>query len=342
MLFALARRQTLIGVCFSGIERLPAGQRPPREVLIEWYALTRQIEARNHVMDERTEEATRFFRSHGFMTAILKGQGMAELYPMPERRQSGDVDIWLVPYPAALPAERRKGCQLNRHSSSRRAIFHFAREHDPEGKLHGVNYHHIHYHLFDDAEVEAHIYPGYLHNPFANARLHRFFEAYPPRAEATPTAAFNRVFILLHTYNHYIGHGVGLRQVMDYYYVLRQGFTDDERAESVRWIGRLGMKRFAGAMMWVMKVVFGMEDEGLIVAPDEKEGRFLLEEIFQTGNMGHYETRKWGSLKTPASRFLYNLRRDQHFLSHYPTEVCWQPLFSIWMNVRRVFWKRLS
>ena len=98
--------------------------------------------------------------------------------------------------------------------------------------------------------------------------------------------------------------------------------------------------RFAGAMMWVMQEVFGLERENMLVEPDEKEGPFLLEESCQTGNMGHHEQRHWGSLKTPVSRFFYNLHRDWHFLAHYPKEVCWQPFFSIWMNVRRWFWKR--
>lgn len=330
-LFDLARKQTLVGVCFSGIEQLSAEQRPSREVIMQWYGLTRKIEERNRVMDERTEEATRFFRRHGFKTAILKGQGMARMYGISEkgreeneklvlRRQSGDIDIWVA--------------------ASRKDIYQFAREHDPEGELHGVNYHHIHYHLFDDAEVEVHIYPAFLCNPFLNHRLHAFFRAFPPTDAVTPSTAFNRIFIMLHTYNHLIGHGVGLRQVMDYFFVLQQAFTKEERMESIKWIKRLGMQRFAGAMMWVMQEAFGLERERMLVEPDEKEGRFLMEEIFQTGNMGHYEQRDWGSLKTPLSRFCYNLRRDWHLLSHYPQEVCWQPLFSIWMNVCRFFWMR--
>lgn len=319
-LFVLAQKQTLVGICFSGIEKLPPEQRPPKELLLQWWALTRKIEERNLIMDQRTAFATKYFRSNGFKTAILKGQGIAKLYPKPERRQSGDIDIWL--------------------DGGRKRIYNFARRNDPEGKLEGVNYHHVHYHLFDDTEVEVHIYPAYLHNPFLNRRLHRFFETYPQTENPTPSMAFNRVFILLHSYNHLLGHGVGLRQVMDYFYVLQQGFTEEERQETLEWLKRLKMTRFAEAMMWVMKEAFGIEEKYMLLEPNEKEGCFLLEEIFQTGNMGHYEKRNWGSLDSPLSRFFYNLRRDWHFISHYPQEVLWQPWFSIWMNVKRLFWKR--
>ena len=390
-----ARKQTLVGVCFSGIEKLPAEQRPPKELIMQWFALTRQIEERNRLMDQRTAFATKYFRESGFLTWVLKGQGIARLYrlevksPSPTlpvgardlksggsnpsidlrlRRQSGDIDVWLKPLSGSprggegiefcderLNVESRESNAKRKNGDVRQRIYEFAKRNDAEGKLHGVNYHHVHYHLFDDAEVEVHIYPGYLHNPFLNRRLHSFFETYPPTDESTtPSLTFNLVYILLHIYNHLLGHGVGLRQVMDYYFVLRTqngrwnmddgrceaGAVEKEYEEARKWIEKLGMRRVAGAVMWVMQEVFGLEKEYMLYEPDEKEGRFLLQEICQTGNMGHYDQRHWGSLNTPVSRFFYNLRRDWHLISHYPQEVIWQPLFSIWMNVMRYFWTR--
>ena len=151
-----------------------------------------------------------------------------------------------------------------------------------------------------------------------------------------PSLAFDRVFILLHAYQHLCGHGVGLRQLMDYYYVLKQGFTEDEKADAVFWISQLGMKRFAEGVMWIFQRVFSMEEKYLLFEPNEKEGRFIMREVMLTGNMGHSETRKWGSLKTPLSRFIYNLRRDVYFLAHDPHEAIWQPFFSLYLNVWRV------
>ena len=110
-------------------------------------------------MGERIKETTRFFRSHGFKTTILKGHGIAQLYPKPERRQCGDVDIWLVPKADAKGARiEKKEKRKEKDGNAREVIYQFARENDPQGKLHGVNYHHVHYHLFDDTEVELHIY----------------------------------------------------------------------------------------------------------------------------------------------------------------------------------------
>lgn len=150
-----------------------------------------------------------------------------------------------------------------------------------------------------------------------------------------PSLDFDRVFILLHCYRHICGHGVGLRQIMDYFYVLRQGFSEEDRLSAVRWISALGMKRFAQGMMWVLQEYFGLAEQFLLMPADEKEGRFIMQEVLLTGNMGHSDTRQWGSMKTPLSRFFVNLRRDLFLARHYPHEALWQPVFSVWLY----FWR---
>ena len=152
-----------------------------------------------------------------------------------------------------------------------------------------------------------------------------------------PCLAFDRVFILLHCYRHMNGSGVGLRQIMDYYYVLMQGFTQEEKDESVSWIRKLGMYRFASGLMWLLQEVFGLNEDHQLMKPDEKEGRFILQEVLLTGNMGHSDARDWGSRNTPFSRFFHNLRRDFHLVGHYPHEEFWQPFFSVWLYFWRLF-----
>lgn len=167
------------------------------------------------------------------------------------------------------------------------------------GKLEGLTYHHIHFPIWDDVEIEAHTWPSFLSSPIRNKRLQEFCKMNATN-EDTPLLAFNRVFILLHCYQHFTRRGVGMRQLLDYYFVLlhianevsdvskvsdvsSQGY----KQESMQWISALGMKRFAEATMWMMKEIFGLEDKYLLCEPNEEYGRFLLDEIMQTGNMGH-------------------------------------------------------
>lgn len=311
-----AQKQSIEGVLLSAIERLPDDQRPPKLELLQWIGSVQMLEANSKKIAEESEKVIKYFHKNGFACQILKGCSVGRYYPNPLRRSSGDIDVWL--------------------DGSRKKIYDFARAFDKDGKLYGVNYHHIHFHLIDGVHIEAHIWPSYLSSPLRNWRLHKFCNSHRPTMEATtPSLAFDRVFILLHCYRHMCGHGVGLRQIMDYFYVLRQGFTEEEREDAVYWIKQLGMKRFAGGLMWVLREYFGLEEEYLLMEPNEKEGRFIIQEVMLTGNMGHSDTRNWGSKKSSLSRFFLNLCRDFYLAKHYPHEAIWQPLFSIWLFLWR-------
>ena len=314
----LACEQAIEGVLASAIERIQdKALLPSKPVLLQWIGNGQLVEQNTQKITEAGEAVVGHFREHGFACQILKGSAVGRYYPEPLRRSSGDVDVWV--------------------DGGRKRIYDYARAFDKEGRLYGVNYHHIHFHLLEGVHVEVHIWPSYLSSPLRNWRLHQFCELHRPSFDGVmPSLAFDRVFILLHCYRHMCGHGVGLRQIMDYFYVLRQGFTDKERAESVLWIKRLGMRRFAAGVMWVLVTYFGLESRFLLLAPDEKEGRFIMQEALMTGNMGHSDTRNWGSVKTPLSRFFFNLRRDVYLAGHYPHEAVWQPVFSVWLYAWRL------
>lgn len=325
-IFVMAQQQTLVGVLFSGVERLPAEQRPPRSILLKWYAMSERIKQANRLLDQRAVETCKYFASEGFENCILKGQGVATYYPEPLLRTSGDIDIWL--------------------SGGHRRILDFARS---KVGLKGVTYHHIHYPLFDDVEIEVHIMPGCLSNPRLNSKLQRYFRAVLPEQASHyvrlsdgvgdiphPTVEFDLLFLLLHMYKHLTGGGIGLRQMMDYYYILRQSISDEIRTRVVNRIREFKMLRFAGATMYVMNEVFGLDEALLLVAPDVKAGRFLLNEIMQAGNFGKYDVRlERRRNETAWFRLVRSLKRNVRFLRYFPNEVFWNPIFRTW----QYFWR---
>lgn len=322
----IANEQAIEGVLLSGLETLQTvhgeglmvhGSLPSKPVLLQWIGNAQIVEQTTLKMEEAANAVVKYFHENGFPCWILKGSAVARYYPQPLMRSSGDIDVW--------------------QDGGRKKIYDFARAFDKDGMLYGVNYHHIHFHLIEDVHIEVHIWPSYLSSPLRNWRLHKFCNMHRPTMESTmPPLAFDRVFIMLHAFQHLCGHGVGLRQIMDYFYVLRQGFTEEERADAVYWIKQLGMKRFAAGLMWVLREYFGLDERYLLMEPDEKEGRFILNEVLLTGNMGHSDKRNWGSMKTPLSRFFLNLKRDFYLAGHYPHEAVWQPVFSIWLYAWRL------
>ncbi|MBQ0089333.1 MAG: nucleotidyltransferase family protein [Prevotellaceae bacterium] len=323
-LYDLATSQSIVGICYAGIQKLNRDQQPERALLLTWKGVAARIQKRNEEMDEYTSEGLRFFREKGFPCQILKGQGVAKLYGnLSVLRNSGDIDLWVA-------GRKEKLFQLSR---------------DTIGKIKGWNNFHILFPGIYDGDVEAHLRPARLYNPFKDRLFHKFCLQHIPQdgCADSPSLEFNRVYILLHCFNHFCGRGVGLRQIMDYYFVLKSSFEADPsqsyKQDTMMWIKKLGLLRFASAMMWVFQEVFGMDERFLLCEPNEKEGKYLKREIMLTGNMGKYDSRfSWSEYTTPLKRFVNNQKKNIKLLSHYPEEVFWNPIY----NIFRYFYTRIK
>ena len=377
--YQFAKRQTLVGVLFDGIQRLPKELAPARPLLLRWLSDSESIRRRNMRMDRASAYVYNKVCAAGFRCCILKGQGNALLYPHPSSRIPGDVDVWVMANREEL---RHIALSLTEGdgSSLQESLNHIGLT------VHGVS-------------VELHSTPALLNSPLRNSRLQRWLKrnadlqcsnriALPNNAGevAVPTLSFNIIYQLCHLFHHCFYEGVGLRQMVDYYLVLKNtdfsgnangasgntdrdgvllntdcaDFTDrfsgntDEGCfllntdcadfldsssggfgevdsggalvalqEELKW---LGLWEFAGAVMYVLREVMGLDEKRMICAPDERRGRLLLEEIMAGGNFGHYDTRNHfgqGALWHNIQRF----RRDWRMLRFYPSEALSEPLF---------------
>ena len=324
-LFEIAKKQTLAGIAFAGIERLPQEQRPPKEMLLQWYKLYAVIKSKNAELDKKCALVSQKFKSEGFNNCILKGQGIARLYPDPTLRTPGDIDIWI-------------------DGGDKKAI-EYVKKYFPNCE---PTYHHVDFPIAQDLEIEIHYRPSWLYNPFANRRLQRFFEENADRqfgniiataqgSFAVPTAAFNRVYILLHIYRHLFQEGIGLRQLLDYYFVLQQEATETEKKECRRLLRGFGLESFAAATTYVLQKIFGLESDRQIVAPDKRRGEFLLKEVMLAGNFGKYDSRYTiVSKEKEFAHFLNSMRRIARLIFQYPGETLWSPYFKI----RHYFWRK--
>lgn len=315
-----ASKQSLLGVTFSAVDALPDGHRPPLGIYSRWALDTEKICAANARRAEYVGELDRLFSEAGMRCCILKGQGVARFYPEPDRRQCGDIDVWV--------------------DGSRGEVLDFLRG---RCKVGGVVYHHCDAKLFEDVPVEVHFTPTWMNDPLLNARLQRWF-----RAEAqiqfsnrvgeysAPTAAFDAVFLSVHIFRHLLDEGVGLRQLMDLQYVLRA--LDAEEAATVGCeLKALGLGRFAGAAMWLLGEVFGLPESAMVAAPDPHRGAFLLDEVMRAGNFGKHDPRNRHSRdESRLGALLRKTRRQLRFFTLAPREVLAAPFFKAWQYCWRL------
>lgn len=322
-LFEFALQQALLGVMLSGMERLPNGQWPPMELKLEWIGEVQMIEHTNMAMNRQTKAVVKQLRQDGFECYVLKGQGLAQLYPEPLRRMSGDIDVWVT-------------------SHKRDEVVKYLRGKGYEGR---VVYHNMPVDWFDDTEVEVHFTPSWMNCWFTNRKLQSWFSTMAEgrgKMEGitlstgeripVPSVEFNLVFVLQHIYRHLFGSGIGLRQIVDYYYVLEKVHIENtDRTGTLRVLKSLHMMKFTAAVMWVLQEVMAMSREWMLCEADEKEGRWLLKEILRAGNFGQYDDRiVIPENESKTHSFIRITKQNMRLLGHYPEETLWNPVYRAW------------
>ena len=409
-LYAIAKKQALLGVLFDGIKKLPAEHvRMKKELLLQWMAESQMLENVNVRLNDAAIQVSEWFRKKGFRTCILKGQGNALMYPNHYSRTPGDIDIWV--------------------EGGDKRVISFVRSISPHEK---ACYHHIEFPSYKGVEVEVHYRPSFLQCFWHNRKLQKYYERVKEEQFshriilgeqgeiAIPTVKFNLIFQLTHIYAHLMNEGIGLRQLLDYYYVLcdfykvyqksskitpslftlkegstshpdpltlrgeggnrptrcseplrsKDGGPSKVSPDSAGWDRRdaighmtsatastdssataarssstaidrvqeelkeLGLWKFAGGIMYIMQEVFGMPASRLIVPPNEKYGKFVLNEVLEAGNFGkHDERNRFGK-----SQFGHNLQRvyrDMRLVRYFPAEALCEPIFRTW----HFFWR---
>ena len=409
-LYAIAQKQALLGVLFYGILRLPKELAPEQKLLMQWMVMAEQIRKQNIRLFQDSVKVCQNFGNEGFANCILKGQGNALLYPNPYMRTPGDIDIYL--------------------SGGRRKIMKYVEQVCPNQVM---RYHHVDFPVMKTA-IEVHFTPSYMFCPIHNRRMQKWFEevmgeqcnhrvSLPDGYGEihVPQVSFNVIYILSHLYRHIFTEGIGLRQLLDYYYVVcdfckvyqissnhlsnfsnhpvplsKEGSTShpsplssEERDVTALWcseplrskdggpskvspdcagwdrldgsgdttsacsldagfssfsacssvaldvvqkeLKHLGLWKFAQAVMFVMKEVFGLSEDRMIAPMDEKEGRFLLDEIMRGGNFGQDDVRMGSKVgESKIHRYFRMNLRNLRFVKHYPAEAVCEPVFRTW------------
>ena len=103
----------------------------------------------------------------------------------------------------------------------------------------------------------------------------------------------------------------------------------------------LGLWKFAGAVMYVLKEVLGLSEDKMIVPVDEKRGRLLLAEILDGGNFGRHFTKYAGfTHQSMGKKYFLKIWRNMHFVRYYPAEALCEPLFRTWHFFWRLKYKK--
>ena len=317
-LYKFARQQTVVAIYWRGLERLDrTGSIHLNEsCVLKWVARFKKTEKDNRSTYKKAAWVWKNFQHEGFRSCLLKGQGNALLYPTPYLRSPGDIDIWV-------------------EGGDEKVISYI------DSIIPGMKrvYHHIEFICTGKTPIEVHYRPAWLSNPKYNKRIQQWFEEHADSCFSnkqeewgfcTPTPEFNAVYLLTHIYNHLIREGVGLRHVVDYYYLLSNYPADAHKANEDD-LRHLVLLKMAGGMMWLLKEKLGLPSDKLLCPPNERIGKMFLNEILQGGNFGKYDDRAMGGeQRTSMGHNLKVLFRDVRLFFYFPSECFWEPYFRLW------------
>ena len=112
----MAKMQSVTGILFDGIQQLTKTQRPPTEILLDWFGQTLHIESANIKHNKALASLVSYLRDEGVESRLLKGQGCASYYPNPLHRQCGDIDLFVgkEQYGRALQVIENKGIHIEK------------------------------------------------------------------------------------------------------------------------------------------------------------------------------------------------------------------------------------
>ncbi len=188
---------------------LPTEVQPPLAVKLSWILMREKVEEANAKLNQEVIHLAQDYERIGCPMVLLKGQGNALCYPIPDHRTPGDIDAFLY-----LPGSYDKANEWAKAQG-------FPMEKEQKSVQHwGFEYH--------TARIENHCQISYS---YGKRKYERIIDNWVQKAiekndfhllsinnqqvrVLAPT--FNVFFIFYHLYHHFSTTGVGIRQLCDW------------------------------------------------------------------------------------------------------------------------------
>lgn len=316
MLYRLAEEQSVMGLVAAGIENLPASERPPKEVVLQFVGLTFQLEQRNKAMNTFVAKLMERLRAEDIYAILVKGQGIAQCHEKPLWRACGDVDLLL----SESNYERAKELLCPLATDVETEYTHFKHQGMTiDGwvvELHGT----LHSRLSKRVdrlidEVQKDVFYGGNVRSWDNSGTQVFL----------PSPDNDVIFVFTHILHHFFFEGIGLRQICDWCRLLwtyKDSLNHKLLESRIRKMGLMSeWKAFAAfAVKWL-----GMPVEAMPLFEDtdnhnvnlDKKADKICKFVLEVGNFGHKQRRDYSGMSYLKRKFVSVWGRLSDMLRHF-------------------------
>lgn len=313
--YHMARRQTVCGVCYDSLCRLPDRLLPSGSLLPRWVARVNAIEMTNVSMRAALSDLVSNLRASGLHPIVQKGLSVARFYLNPESRESGDIDLWLPgeELSAGVNIVTRLGCRPVKH---------------PDGSI---------LFRYQGFAVEFHRTLINVCNPMVSHKIESYARklcgetGYDNTSIPSPPPCLELLMLNVHIMRHAFGNGIGLRQVCDYVVASKSLRDKYDHREFARLCKMIGISKWT-ALLNKLSVNYLNADPGdLPPSGSRRKGNLpvakLYDIIVKGGNFGYYLHNYGSSARNAGKRKLHTLtmfaRRSRFAASTSPVEAFW-------------------
>ena len=332
----VAIEQTVSGIIYDGLTTLPADLQPDSALLKKWFALVMKTEQVNLVMNSVLTEIWVIYTDHGLSPVLLKGQGLAQNYINPLRRQCGDIDIYIGEnsYKEANNVARSLGI-----NSTFKNIKHLS-----------FNYKNVF--------IENHRIINELFRPRDTRNFNKMVNRFFPDNTSVktinnfhitiPSVQFDALFILLHLSNHFYVGGIGLRQLCDWARFLFTHHKDIDINMLEEDLKSVNLIKEWTVFGYIVVHYLGLPIEYMPFYTEKvaDKSHLTLRLIMKEGNFGFYNNEFEQRPKNYFAGKLFSVRKNisrvRILHSIFPNKIFWCYTHYIWRGIGQLFFELTS
>lgn len=284
-ILVISEKQTVIGVVFDGILKLPSEMQPPQKLMHKLVQYVIQIEQSHELLNKQLVDVVPKMQAEGIQAILLKGQGVAQNYPNPIRRQCGDIDLFVGEQNCVRAMELLVSLGA-----------------DPDNKTQKKSPKHESFYL-NKVNIELHFLIEKLRNPIFNKRFQAWSKDHLKTNNlntwtiagvniSLPPIDFNALYIFNHAYHHFIAGGIGLRQLCDwalFLYKYNHQINKDRLLKTLKDFGLLKPWQVFGCIL-VKEIGLSKDDFPFYAKKYNDDSRKVLNLILEVGNFGEHTT----------------------------------------------------
>ncbi len=263
-----AQKQALLGVCYPALSELPSDCRPPQNIYLVWAAKANYIRQENKKKLNILSELLHIFETNGIYPVVMKGFSSAVLYPEPDLRICGDIDLF-------IPDNYEKSLKFVS---------------DLGYEMFETEKHHKFYYKGVLIELHHHV----ISSSFKKLNQYRILEVeYSGIKFKTLDETTTAILSLIHSVTHLIGPGLGFRHICDWVMFFYNNCHNIDMTYLNKYIKENKLAYFVNLFNELANKL--ILDDNLVFADiikkktNLKDIYFLEKDLFLQGDCGHKE-----------------------------------------------------